>query len=339
MIKTNSPATAGNTQQRFENDVAQQAKTKLMTIVLPESEDPRILAAAAACQSRGVAQLVLLGEAAVVRAQAADLGVDLAGVQIVSMDDQARLDRYATAYAELRAAKGVTVQQARDKMAQGSYFGTMMVKLGDADAMVSGACHTTADTIRPAFEVIKTKPGVATVSGALFMCMPDQVWLFADCAVTPNPTPEELAGIAISSADSAAAFGIDPRVAMLSYSTGTSGAGPSVDAVVEATRRVRELRPDLVVDGPLQFDAAVETSVAALKLPDSPVAGRATVFVFPDLNAGNIAYKAVQRTAGVVAIGPILQGLNKTVTDLSRGATVEDIISTISITAVQAQAG
>jgi len=165
------------------------------------------------------------------------------------------------------------------------------------------------------------------------------VWLFADCAVTPNPTPEELAGIAISSADSAAAFGIDPRVAMLSYSTGTSGAGPSVDAVVEATRRVRELRPDLVVDGPLQFDAAVETSVAALKLPDSPVAGRATVFVFPDLNAGNIAYKAVQRTAGVVAIGPILQGLNKTVTDLSRGATVEDIISTISITAVQAQAG
>jgi len=223
-------------------------------------------------------------------------------------------------------------------MASGSYFGTMMVKLGDANAMVSGAAHTTADTIRPSFEVIKTKPGISVVSGAFFMCMPDQVLLFADCAVNPNPTPAQLADIAIASAESAAAFGIDPRIAMLSYSTGSSGAGPDVDAVIEATRNLKERRPDLVVDGPIQFDAAVDSETGQLKLPGSPVAGKATVFIFPDLESGNIAYKAVQRSSGAVAIGPILQGLNKTVTDLSRGATVEDIVSTIAITAVQAQA-
>lgn len=339
IARLDQPRRSIRTQHRFEYDIVQQAKANLMTIVLPESEDPRVLQAAATCHQRGVAKLVLLGEAEQVRAQAAKLGDDLAGVEIVSMQDQDRLERYTAAYAQLRQAKGVTIEQARTKMAIGSYFGTMMVKLGEADAMVSGACHTTADTIRPAFEIIKTKPGVSTVSGALFMCMADQVWLFADCAVTPNPTPEQLAGIAISSAESAAAFGIEPRVAMLSYSTGTSGAGPSVDAVVEATAIVHQRRPDLLVDGPMQFDAAVSASVASLKMPNSPAAGQATVFVFPDLNAGNIAYKAVQRSAGAVAIGPILQGLNKTVTDLSRGASVEDIVSTIAITAVQAQAG
>jgi len=330
--------TSAETQARFENQIALAAKAKLMTIVLPESEDDRILQAAAMIAERGLARLVLLGEAADVQTRAAELKISLSEVEIISLDDPERLERYAAAYAEIRAAKGVTLEQAVAKMADASYFGTMMVKLGDADAMVSGAAHTTANTIRPAFEVIKTKPDVSVVSGALFMCLPGQVLLFADCAVCPNPTPAQLADIAISSAASAQAFGIEPRVAMLSYSTGSSGAGPSVEAVIEATALVRERRPDILVDGPIQFDAAIDPSVAASKLPGSPVAGRASVFIFPDLNSGNITYKAVQRTAGVVAIGPILQGLNKTVTDLSRGATVEDIVSTIAITAVQAQA-
>jgi len=338
VARMDQPRRSIRTQHRFEYDIAQQAKANLMTIVLPESEDPRILQAAATCHQRGVANLVLLGEADDVHAHATELGDDLTGVQIISMNDPERLDRYAAEYAKLRQAKGVTLDEARDKMRNGSYFGTMMVHLGEANAMVSGASHTTADTIRPSFEIIKTKPGVATVSGAFFMCMADRVLLFADCAVNTNPTPDQLAGIAISSAESALAFGIEPRIAMLSYSTGTSGAGPDVDAVVEATQLVRERRPDLAVDGPLQFDAAVDPSVAALKAPGSPVAGQATVFVFPDLDAGNIAYKAVQRSSGAIAIGPLLQGLNKTVTDLSRGASVEDIVSTIAITAVQAQA-
>ena len=326
------------TVQRFEYEVGARARADKRTIVLPESGDDRILKAAAIVLEKGIADLILLGEPDEVRAQAARLGVDLGAARIHSMTDAAALERYAAAYAELRAAKGVTLEQAREKMADASYWGTMMVKLGEADAMVSGATHTTANTIRPAFEVVKTKPGIEVVSGAFFMCLADQVWLFADCAVNPNPTPSQLASIAISSAESAAAFGIEPRVAMLSYSTGTSGAGPDVDAVTEATRLVRERRPDLAVEGPLQFDAAVDPTVAALKFPGSPVAGQATVFVFPDLDAGNIAYKAVQRTAGVTAAGPILQGLNKVVTDLSRGALVEDIVSTIALTAVQAQA-
>jgi phosphate acetyltransferase len=253
------------------------------------------------------------------------------------MNDERRIEKYAKRLAAVRAHKGVTEQMAREKLTDPSYFATMMVHMGDADGMVSGATHTTANTIRPAFEIIKTKPGIKVVSGSYFMCMADQVLMFADCAVNPNPNADELADIAIGSADTAAAFGIEPRVAMLSYSTGTSGIGPDVDLVCEATRIVRERRPDIVVDGPLQFDAAIDPEVGEFKMPGSPVAGRATVFVFPDLQSGNSCYKAVQRTAGAVAVGPILQGLRQTVTDLSRGAMVDDIVSTIAITAVQAQ--
>jgi len=322
---------------RFEYDVAQAARANKRTIVLPESDDDRIIQAAAITLQRGTANIVLLGEPDEVRARAERLGVDISAATIASMHDEEALTKYASAYAELRKAKGVTLEQAKAKLADPSYWGTMMIKLGEADAMVSGATHTTANTIRPSFEVIKAKPDAGIVSGAFFMCMADRVWLFADPAVNPNPTPEDLAGIAISSAESAAAFGVTPRVAMLSYSTGTSGKGPDVDMVIEATKLVHERRPDLAVDGPMQFDAAVDPTVAALKMPGSPVAGQATVFIFPDLDAGNITYKAVQRTSGATAVGPILQGLNKTVTDLSRGALVDDIVSTIAITAVQAQ--
>ena len=337
MAALDKPRRSIRTQHRFEYDIAHQAMTDVMTVVLPESEDPRIIEAASVCAARGVAKVVLLGDPDDVHKHASDLGFDLTGIDVVSMADSTRVDRYAGVYAEIRKAKGVTLDQAREKMTDPSYFGTMMVYLGEADAMVSGATHTTANTIRPAFEIIKTKPGVSIVSGGLFMCMPDQVYFFADCAVNPNPTPSQLADIAISSAETAAAFGIEPRVAMLSYSTGSSGAGPDVEAVVEATKLARERRPDLLIDGPIQFDAAVDVATGKLKMPDSPVAGQATVFIFPDLDAGNIAYKAVQRSANVIAVGPVLQGLNKTVTDLSRGATVDDIVSTIAITAVQAQ--
>jgi len=337
LAKLDQPRTSIRTQHRFEYEVTRQATSDIQRIVLPESDDARILEAASICARRGVAHLILLGEPSEVKKKAAELNLDISGVEIVSMNDADRVDRYASVYAELRKAKGVTLEQARDKMTDPSYFGTMMVHLGEADAMVSGATHTTANTIRPAFEIIKTKPGVSIVSGAFFMCMPDQVLYFADCAVNPDPTPSQVADIAISSAESAAAFGIEPRIAMLSYSTGTSGAGPDVDAIVEATKLVRERRPDLKVDGPMQFDAAFDPTVGQMKMPGSPVAGQATVFIFPDLNSGNIAYKAVQRAANVIAVGPVLQGLNKTVTDLSRGALVEDIVSTIAITAVQAQ--
>jgi len=231
----------------------------------------------------------------------------------------------------------VTLDQARDQVQDVSYFGTMMVREGLADGMVSGAAHTTAHTITPAFQVIKTPPGVSIVSSVFFMCLPDRVLVYGDCAVNPDPTAEQLADIAISSAETARQFHIEPRVAMLSYSTGESGSGSDVDKVREATRLVRERRPDLLVDGPMQYDAAVEPSVAASKAPDSPVAGRATVLVFPDLNTGNNTYKAVQRSAGAVAIGPVLQGLRKPVNDLSRGALVQDIVNTVAITAIQAQ--
>lgn len=325
------------TEYVFEYEIFRQAQRDPQTIVLPEAEDNRILESAAILLAKDVVNIVLLGEADTILAQAEEHGFDLSKAQIVSTNDPDRLQRYAEKFAELRAKKGVTYEQALHTMKDPNYFGSMMVYLGEADGMVSGAAHTTADTIRPALQFIKTKPGVSSVSGAFFMCMPDQVLLFADCAVTTNPDPSTLASIAISSADTAAAFGIEPRVAMLSYSTGGSGAGPSVDLVVEATRLVKELRPDIMVDGPLQFDAAYDPATGASKAPGSPVAGKATVFVFPDLNAGNIAYKAVQRTAHAVAVGPVLQGLNKPITDLSRGALVDDIVSTVAITAIQAQ--
>ncbi len=306
-------------------------------IVLPEGSDDRILRAAGRLLRRQVVDLTILGDEAKVRGRAAELGVDLSTAEVL---DPARSDHvtdFAAEYAELRAHKGMTVDRAREIMTDISYFGTMMVHRGIADGMVSGAAHTTAHTIRPALEIIKTQPGVSTVSSIFLMCLSDRVLAYGDCAVVPDPTAEQLADIAISSAATAARFGIDPRVAMLSYSTGDSGSGVDVDKVRTATALVRERRPDLLVEGPIQYDAAVEPSVADAKLPGSEVAGRATVFVFPDLNTGNNTYKAVQRSAGAVAVGPVLQGLNKPVNDLSRGALVQDIVNTVAITAIQAQ--
>jgi phosphate acetyltransferase len=320
----------------FEDKLIERARADRKTIVLPESEDERVLRAAAELLRRDVVDLVLLGEEDEVRERAAGLELDLEGVQIVSVADPDRVGRYAAEYARLRAHKGVSQEQAVAKMADVNYFGTMMVQLGEADGMVSGANHTTASTIRPALEVVKTKPGCSVVSGAFAMCLADQVAIFADCAVNPNPTAQQLADIALTTADTAVAFGVIPKVAMLSYATGASGSGADVDRMAEAARIVKEQAPGLAVDGPLQFDAAVDKQVAALKRPESLVAGQATVFVFPDLEAGNIGYKAVQRTSGALAIGPILQGLRKPVNDLSRGALVADIVNTVIITAVQA---
>ena len=307
-------------------------------IVMPESSDNRILESASILLQRGVADLTLLGDPVEIRTRSSALGWVLDGVDIVNPADPELIERFSQEYAKLRAHKGVTVEQAREKMKDLSYFGTMMVHLGMADGMVSGAINTTANTIRPSLEFIKTKPGVKVVSGSFLMCMPDRVHVYADCAVNPDPTAEQLADIAISSAETAVAFGIEPRVAMLSYSTGSSGSGADVDKVRQATELVRERRPDLALEGPIQFDAAVDPDVARTKLPNSAVAGRATVFIFPDLNTGNNTYKAVQRSSGAVAIGPILQGLKKAVNDLSRGALVDDIVNTVVITAIQAQA-
>jgi phosphate acetyltransferase len=320
----------------FEHQLQDLARSGRRTIVMPESTDDRILTSADILLQRGVANIVLLGDAQAIKQRATQLGLSLLGVQVVDPNDPELVERFATEYARLRAHKGVTVEQARDKLTDLSYFGTMMVHLGMADGMVSGAINTTANTIRPSLEFIKTKPGVKVVSGSFLMCMPDRVVVYADCAVNPDPTAEQLADIAISSAETAVAFGIEPRVAMLSYSTGTSGSGADVDKVRQATEIVRERMPELALEGPIQFDAAVDPVVARTKLPDSPVAGRATVFIFPDLNTGNNTYKAVQRSSGAVAIGPVLQGLNKAVNDLSRGALVEDIVNTVAITAIQA---
>jgi phosphate acetyltransferase len=283
--------------------------------------------------------LTLLGDASAIRAKAQQLGLDISAAQVVDPYDPGLRERFATEYARLRAHKGMTVEAARDVVVDVSYFGTMMVLLGMADGMVSGSLHTTAHTIRPAFEVIKTSPGVSVVSSVFFMSLRDRVLVYGDCAVVPDPTADQLADIAISSAATAAQFGIEPRVAMLSYSTGESGTGADVDKVREATSLVRAREPGLSVEGPIQYDAAIDASVAQTKLPGSDVAGRATVFVFPDLNTGNNTYKAVQRSAGAVAIGPVLQGLRRPVNDLSRGATVRDIVNTVAITAIQAATG
>src|SRR5690606_3907904 len=251
-----------------------------------------------------------------VRARAIELGLNINDAEIISPEDAVLVQRFAEEYARIRAHKGVTIEQAREIVQDVSYFGTMMVHMGLADGMVSGAMHTTAHTIRPGFEIIKTQPGVSVVSSVFLMALADQVLVYGDCAVIPDPTAEQLADIAISSSHTAEQFGIDPRVAMLSYSTGESGSGTDVDKVREATRLVRERQPDLLVEGPIQYDAAVDPTVAAAKAPDSPVAGRATVLIFPDLNTGNNTYKAVQRSAGAVAVGPVLQGLRKPVNDL-----------------------
>jgi len=322
----------------FRHKIIEKARADRRRIVLPEGGEQRILRAVDALQRRQVVDLTLLGDEEEIRDRAAKLKVDLDGVEVINPSTSEHLEDYAAAYHEIRQHKGVTREIAREVMQGVTYFGTMMVHRGDADGMVSGSVTTTAHTIRPAFEFIKTKPGIHLVSSIFFMCLADRVLVYGDCAVNPNPTAEQLAEIAVASADTAAAFGIEPRVAMLSYATGQSGAGADVDKVRSATEIAKSLRPNLPIDGPLQYDAAVDAGVAHTKLPTSNVAGRATVFVFPDLNTGNNTYKAVQRSAAAVAVGPVLQGLRKPVNDLSRGCTVEDIVNTVAITAIQAQA-
>ncbi len=320
----------------FESMLLDRARSDIRHIVLPESEDERILRAAATLLARGVVELTLLGVESQVRARAGALGLDISAARIVDPHRSDLVEPFAAEYTRLRSHKGMKLDPARDIVRDVSYFGTMMVHSGLADGMVSGATHSTAHTITPAFEIIKTTPGTEVVSSVFFMCLADRVLVYGDCAVIPDPTAEELADIAIASAQTAARFGVDARVAMLSYSTGSSGHGVDVDKVRAATEMVHARRPDLAVEGPLQYDAAVDAVVAEAKLPGSQVAGRATVFIFPDLNTGNNTYKAVQRSAGAVAIGPVLQGLRKPVNDLSRGATVRDIINTVAITAAQA---
>jgi phosphate acetyltransferase len=320
----------------FEYQLLERARGAHKHIVMPEGDDDRILRAASTLLQRGVARITLLGDETAIRARGAELGLDLADARVLDPFDPSLQVRFAAEYAKLRAHKGISASMAMDTVTDVSYFGTMMVKLGLADGMVSGAKHTTAHTIRPAFEVIKTLPDVGVVSSVFLMALADRVLVYGDCAVIPDPTAEQLADIAISSAQTAEQFGIEPRVAMLSYSTGDSGSGADVEKVRTATALVRERRPDLLVEGPIQYDAAADPTVAAAKMPDSEVAGRATVFIFPDLNTGNNTYKAVQRSAGAVAIGPILQGLRKPINDLSRGALVGDIVNTVAITAIQA---
>ena len=321
----------------FEYGLIERARADRRHIVLPEGEDDRILRAAATVLSRGIADLTILGEEIEVRSRAIGLGLDIKAAQILSSFDDVLRVKFSEEYHRLRAHKGVTLDRARDTVTDPSYFATLMVQLGLADGMVSGAAHTTAHTVRPAFEIIKTKEGVSIVSSVFLMALADRVLVYGDCAVIPDPTAEQLADIAVSASETAAQFGIEPRIAMLSYSTGESGTGADVDKVRAATAMVRERLPGIPVDGPIQYDAAADVAVAKAKLPDSEVAGRASVFIFPDLNTGNNTYKAVQRSAGAVAIGPVLQGLRLPVNDLSRGATVQDIVNTVAITAVQAQ--
>lgn len=303
-------------------------------IVLPEGEEPRTIEAAAICQSRGIAQCILLAKRENVEQVANERGVVLPNTLQIIDPDTIR-DKYIAPMVERRKGK-LDEAGAAEQLKDTVVLGTMMLQLGDVDGLVSGAIHTTANTIRPAFQLIKTAPQYSLVSSSFFMLLPNEVVIYADCAVNPNPTAEELAEIAIQSADSARAFGMEPKVAMISYSTGTSGAGVDVDLVAEATRLVKEKAPNLAVDGPLQYDAAVVPSVAKSKAPNSPVAGKANVFIFPSLSVGNALYKAVQRNANVLSVGPMLQGLNKPVNDLSRGCLVDDIVYTIALTAVQA---
>jgi phosphate acetyltransferase len=334
--RLNLTRSARVTPMMFEYDLIDRARADRRRLVLPEGTEERILRAAEILLRRGVADLTLLGPHAEIARRGRELGLDLSAADVVDPVASEWLDEFAHAYAELRRHKGITLDHARDVMRDVNYFGTMMVHSGRADGMVSGAAHTTAATIRPAFEIIRTVPGVSVASSVFLMLLADRVLVYGDCAVNPDPDAEQLADIALSSADTAARFGIQPRVAMLSYSTGTSGAGADVEKVAAATAVVRSRRPDLPVEGPIQYDAAIDPVVAAAKLPGSAVAGQATVFIFPDLNTGNNTYKAVQRSAGAVAVGPVMQGLRRPVNDLSRGATVKDIVNTVAITAIQA---
>ncbi|HEY9438008.1 MAG TPA: phosphate acetyltransferase [Streptomyces sp.] len=325
------------TPMMFEHELLERARAVRRRVVLPEGTEERVLRAADVLLRRDVCDLTLLGDTGLIRKRAADLGIDLAAARLIDPHTSELRRPFAERYAKLRAHRGVTVELAYDVVADVNYFGTLMVQEGLADGMVSGSAHSTAATIRPAFEIIKTTPDASIVSSVFFMCLADRVLVYGDCAVNPDPDAAQLADIAVQSAATAARFGVEPRIAMLSYSTGTSGTGADVEKVREATDRVRAARPDLRIEGPIQYDAAVEPSVAATKLPGSEVAGRATVLIFPDLNTGNNTYKAVQRSAGAVAVGPVLQGLRKPVNDLSRGALIEDIVTTVAITAIQAQ--
>jgi phosphate acetyltransferase len=319
----------------FRYQLVQRAKAADKRIVLPEGSEPRTIQAAALCQTRGIARCVLLAKPEQVQAVAQAQGIELpAGLEI--LDPDLIRERYVAPMVELRKGKGLNAPMALAQLEDNVMLGTMMLALDEVDGLVSGAIHTTANTIRPALQLIKTAPGYNLVSSVFFMLLPDQVLVYGDCAVNPDPTAAQLAEIAVQSAASATAFGIEPRVAMLSYSTGDSGTGEEVEKVREATRLARQLAPDLLLDGPLQYDAAAIDSVGRQKAPNSPVAGRATVFVFPDLNTGNTTYKAVQRSADCVSVGPMLQGLRKPVNDLSRGALVDDIVYTIALTAIQA---
>ncbi|MFD6239604.1 phosphate acetyltransferase [Streptomyces diastaticus] len=325
------------TPMMFEHKLLERARADRRRVVLPEGTEERVLRAADVLLRRSVCDLTLLGPVDTIRKKAADLGVDIGGAELVDPQESELRRRFAERYAALRAHKGVSEELAYDVVADVNYFGTLMVEEGLADGMVSGSAHSTAATIRPAFEIIRTRPDATLVSSVLFMCLADRVLVYGDCAVNPDPNAVELADIAVQSALTGARFGVDAKIAMLSYSTGSSGAGADVEKVREATELARERRPDLLIEGPIQYDAAVEPTVAAAKLPGSQVAGQATVLIFPDLNTGNNTYKAVQRSAGAVAVGPVLQGLRKPVNDLSRGALVQDIVTTVAITAVQAQ--
>lgn len=322
--------------EAFTAYLTERAAAAHKRIVLPEGDEPRTVKAAAICAEKGIAVPVLLGNKDAIEKVAADQGVTLgAGVEIV--DPEADREKYVPRLVELRKKKGLTEEEAREMLKDNVYLGTMMIEAGEVDGLVSGAVHTTANTIRPALQVIKTAPGQSLVSSVFFMLLQDRVLVYGDCAINPKPTSEELADIAIQSAESAKAFGLDPKVAMISYSTGTSGKGEDVDKVREAARIANEKRPDLAIEGPLQYDAAIAPDVAAQKAPGSKVAGQANVFIFPDLSCGNCTYKAVQRSANVISVGPMLQGLRKPVNDLSRGALVEDIVYTVAITAIQAE--
>ncbi|GGW34541.1 phosphate acetyltransferase [Streptomyces lucensis JCM 4490] len=353
--RVSAPSSDRVTPMMFEHKLLEQARADKRRVVLPEGTEERVLHAAEVLLRRGVCDLTLLGPVDQIRKKAADLGIDLGDTQLIDPATSELRDAFAEQYARLRAHKGVTVELAYDVVSDVNYFGTLMVQEGLADGMVSGSVHSTAATIRPAFEIIRTKeaapstpdavaagagratPHSSIVSSVFFMCLADKVLVYGDCAVNPDPDAEQLADIAVQSAATAARFGVEPRIAMLSYSTGTSGSGADVEKVREATELVRDRRPDLKIEGPIQYDAAVEPSVAATKLPGSEVAGQASVLIFPDLNTGNNTYKAVQRSAGAIAVGPVLQGLRKPVNDLSRGALVQDIVNTVAITAIQAQ--
>ena len=325
------------TPMMFQYRLLERAREKRQKIVLPESMDERILRAAEILIHRDVVDILLVGDRKAITHQSIQIGLDISKAEIFDPQESDLREQFSQTFYSMRKEKGLTLEAARDAMTHTNYFATMMVYEGLADGMVSGATHTTTDTVRPALQIIKTQENISIVSSVFFMCLDTRVLVYGDCAINLDPTAEELAQIAISSADTAAKFGIEPRVALLSYSTGSSGSGPEVEKVREATRLAQSLRPDLLIEGPIQYDAAIDEKVAKKKLPDSKVAGCATVFVFPDLNTGNNTYKAVQRSTGAIAIGPVLQGLRLPINDLSRGCLVDDIVNTVVITAIQAQ--